>query len=77
MDIKVWPRNGVTLSSLVKSQTLLMNGGVYMVCELRSTKMKGESDEVAVVNLKTGNVIYMPPVSLVYPVTAELNCYEV
>ncbi|WID30571.1 hypothetical protein [Pseudomonas phage HMGUpa2] len=75
MDIKVWPRNGITLSSLVKSQTFLMNGGVYMVCD--STRMKGESDEVAVVNLKTGNVIYMPPVSLVYPVTAELNCYEV
>ncbi|UPO63139.1 hypothetical protein [Pseudomonas phage ZCPS1] len=77
MDIKVWPRNGVTLSSLVKSQTFLINGDVYMVCELRSIKMKSESDEVAIVNLKTGNVIYMPPVSLVYPVTAELNCYEV
>ncbi|AGC35237.1 hypothetical protein JNAJLEEC_00007 [Pseudomonas phage phiPA01_302] len=77
MDIKVWPRNGVTLSSLVKSQTFRMNEGVYMVCELRSIRMKGESDEVAVVNLKTGNVIYMPPASLVYPVTAELNCYEV
>ncbi|AFD10740.1 hypothetical protein phiIBBPAA2_0006 [Pseudomonas phage phiIBB-PAA2] len=77
MDIKVWPRNGVTLSSLVKSQTFLIGGDVYMVCELRSIKMKGESDEVPVLNLKTGNVIYMPPVSLVYPVTAELNCYEV
>ncbi|AAL85507.1 ORF.65 [Pseudomonas phage PaP3] len=79
MDIKVHTRPVVRVDSLSKSDTFHLLGVIYQVCNLWDDRLvyKGNPGDVLAINLATGNILAVLGNTLVVPVTAELNCYEV
>uniref|UniRef100_A0AAU8BBD0 Uncharacterized protein n=1 Tax=Pseudomonas phage Baskent_P1_112 TaxID=3145032 RepID=A0AAU8BBD0_9CAUD len=77
MDIKVWPRQGVSIRTLTEHQTFLIDGGVYMLCTIKSNKVVADENWIHAVSLSNGCLYSFASGQLVIPTVCELNCYEV